>query len=205
MRSTSSPISALHSKPQAHAPQSYLTARAAEVDAAMDGFLPKDEKPGDHPQGDALQPLRRRQTPAPRAPPRRRRSCGGRFRCPRPGLRRRVHPHLLAHPRRPPVHGRRRPAPRPAHLPQGLRRRHRRARGDALLTVAFDLSRKPRPRATKCAHHPRTRRHRRQSVAHRRPGRRPRRRRPQAQRRDLKYIHAARPPRCSPPRSASAP
>ncbi len=31
-------------------------------------------------------------------------------------------PHLLADPRRPAGHGRRRPAPRPAHLPRGLRR-----------------------------------------------------------------------------------
>ena len=43
--------------------------------------------------------------------------------------RRRADPHLLADPRRPPRDGRRRPAPRPPDLPQGVRRRRRDPRG----------------------------------------------------------------------------
>ena len=73
--------------------------------------------------GDGLQPHGGRQAPAAHAgagvlPRLRRRRCGG----PARSLRRRDAAHLQPHPRRPALHGRRRPAPRQADQPQGLRR-----------------------------------------------------------------------------------
>ena len=78
------------------------------------------------PGGDALLAARRRQADPARARARdrpRRSSSRLQRAAARGGAR--AHPHLLADPRRPAGDGRRRPAPRPADLPQGVRRGRR--------------------------------------------------------------------------------
>ena len=138
---------------------------------------------GDHPQGDALQPLRRRQAPAPVLCLAAAEACGGKIEAAMPlaCAMECIHTYSLIH----------------DDLPSMDNDDFRRGRptchkvfgdgiavlaGDALLTIAFEIAAwRNRRAATTAADHRRDRRRRRQPQAHRRPGRRSRRRRPTAQ------------------------
>ena len=134
----------------------YIGARRARIDEALTRFLPTPpEYPRGAVRGDAIQPRCRRQAASAHPDARGGRNRRGHIGIGRGGdragaaggLRRRAHPHLLAHPRRSSGDGRRFAATRAADQPRRARRGHghpgRRRAADRGVRAARDRAARP--------------------------------------------------------------